>query len=67
MLTHRRQCKILYNMERQNNNTYMAMITNASIALYCQEIDLEAMKILNLCYERAKEVCMLYSSVSVKD
>ncbi|MCI19780.1 ATP-dependent zinc metalloprotease FtsH-like [Trifolium medium] len=26
------------------------------IAWYCQEIDLEALKILNLCYERAKEM-----------
>jgi hypothetical protein len=33
------------------------------IAWYCQEIDLEAMKVLNLCYERAKEVCMLDSSM----
>jgi len=38
----------------------MAMITCANIALYCQEIDLEAMKILNLCYERAKEVYICY-------
>lgn len=42
-----------------NDNNMWAIF----IAWYCQEIDLEAMRILNMCYERAKEVCILYNSL----